>query len=82
MGSKDVQEEPKTLQEESKSHKTAVQAQVDSKQRHLVKTMVFLKKIDVFVGQERCRKPAGKAKWSPSGAWRPLGRAKWSPSGA
>ena len=40
------------------------------------------RKIKVFVGQERPRRPAWRAKWSPSGAWRPVRRAKWSPSGA
>ena len=65
LGSRDVQEA-------SKSHKTAVQAQFDSKQRHLVKTMVFSRKIKVFAGQERSRKPVWRAKWSPSGAWRPV----------
>ena len=50
MASRDVQEA-------SKRDKIAVQAQFDSKQRHLVKTIVFLRKIIVFAGQERSRKP-------------------------
>ena len=77
LGSKDVQEA-------SKSDKTAVQAQFDSKQRHLIKTMVFTRRINVFAGQERSRRPVGRAKWSPSGAWRPLGEhlgGSWSPLG-
>ena len=65
LGSRDVQEA-------SKSHKTAVQAQFDSKQRHLVKTIFFLRKIIVFAGQEGSGKPVWRAKWSPSGAWRPV----------
>ena len=44
-GSKDVQER-------SKSNETAVQAQLDSKQRHPTKTMVFHRKIDDFAGSE------------------------------
>ena len=55
LGSKDVQEA-------SKSDKTAVQAQFDIKQGHLVKTMFFLRKIEVFVGQERSRRLVWRAK--------------------
>ena len=82
LGSKDVQElpktlpeVPKTLQEASKSHKTAVQVQVYSKQCHLAKTMVYLRKIKVFAGLEQSRRPAWRAKSSPSGAWRRVWRA-------
>ena len=74
-----AQDASRGAQEASKSHETAAQVQFDSKQRHLVKTMVFLRKIDVFAGQERSRRPAWRAKWSPSGAWRPAWRAKCSP---
>ena len=52
----------KDVQEASKSDKTAVQAQFDSKQGHPVKTMVFLRKIEVFVGQERSGRPVWRAK--------------------
>ena len=50
LGSEDVQER-------SKSYKTAVREQLDSKQRHPAKTVVFLKKIHDFAGQE----PSGRA---------------------
>ena len=65
-----AQDASRGAQEASKSHETAAQVLFDSKQRHLVKTMVFLRETYVFAGQERSRRPAWRAKWSPSGAWR------------
>ena len=79
-----AQELPKTLQEAPKRRPRATKQlpKCNSTANSLVKTIVFLRKIDVFAGQERSRRPVWRAKWSPSGAWRPVWRAKWSSSGA
>ena len=47
-----------------------------------VKLRLYVTDKGTFGGQERSRRPAWRAKWSPSGAWRPVWRAKLSPSGA